>query len=491
MKQIFIFVITFFFCSSVFAQQPTIVIKVIGGENKKISYLLPVDGQFFMDHYTEDTLDANGEIVLPNKETVPGAYNIFYRKRHRLFIEPGQQYKLIIDGRNKEKPAIVEAKYAEAQQALENLSWEQHPQTAGMRLYKADSVFANNKQKVKHTMDSCLQLFEQLYAQHKMSKPFYAYVRSCIKNYYAAVLINTFLIPASKVVYHKDSAGYNAAAIRQVSDYWKEVMKLADPLDPVSMSTDTYQDYLYYLNEFYLSYHEYQLRGKQFVKGIDHPDRHYYNLAQYFTKEPLREYVLTWSLRMLLLETRFQEFIPDLYAKFIKEYPNSKFKADLSAGVEEVKQYYAAAKKNFTANQQFVDNYDSISTVEELVSRFKGKTVYIDLWATWCGPCKAQFAFKKDIDPFFKGKGVDVLYVSVDRANAEQKWKEMIKFYDLEGFHLRASEALVKDIYKVFGNGQSISIPRYAICKDGKIVVDKAKRPQDKNELIKQMESVL
>lgn len=490
MKQLPIFLISLFLCTSLFAQQPAIVIKVIGGENKKIRYTLPVEGKCFPGHGTEDTLDTYGELVLPNKETVAGAYHIFYRKMHRLFVEPGQQYKITIDDKNKENPVVVEAKYGEAEQALARLSWE-FCQTVGLRLYKRDSVFANNKQKVVQLMDSCLQPFERLYAQHKMSKPFYAYTKTCIKNYYGAVLISTILMPATNAVYHKDSAGYNANLLAQLSDNWAEIIKFADPTDPVSMGTDTYSEYFYFFNHFYLSYHHYQLRGKQFDRMVDHPDRHYYNLAQYFTKEPMREYVLACSLKMLLLEARFQEFIPEVYAKFISEYPRSRYKSYLSEGVDNVKQYYATVKKDFTASQQFVQQYDSISTVDELISRFKGKTIYIDLWATWCGPCKEQFAFKKDIDPFLKDKGVDVLYVSVDRANAEQKWKEMIKFYNLEGYHLRASEALTKDIYKVFGNGQSISIPRYAICKDGKLFVDKAKRPQDRDALFKQMESVL
>lgn len=490
MKNLSICLMALFICTSLFAQQPAIVIKVIGGENKKIRYTLPVEGKCFPDYGIEDTLDANGELVLPNNETVEGAYHIFYRKMHRLFVEPGQPYKIIIDDKNKETPVTVEAKYADAEQALARLSWE-FCQTVGLRLYKRDSVFANNKQKVVQSMDSCLQPFERLYAQHKMSKAFYAYVKACIKNYYASVLLNTFIMPATKAVYHKDSAGYDAHSLRQISDHWTEIFKMADPTDPVSMSTDTYQEYFYFFNHFYLSYHLYQLKGKVFEKGVDHPDRHYYNMAQYFTKEPMREYVLACSLKMLLLEAHFQEFIPEIYTKFIGEYPRSKYKNYISEGVDNVKKYYATIKKDFTTSQQFVQQYDSITSVESLLSRFKGKTIYIDLWATWCGPCKEQFAFKKDIDPFLKSKGVDVLYVSVDRANAEKKWKEMIKFYNLEGYHLRASEALVQDIYRVFGSGQGISIPRYAICKDGRLIIDKAKRPQDKEALFKQMESVL
>lgn len=67
----------------------------------------------------------------------------------------------------------------------------------------------------------------------------------------------------------------------------------------------------------------------------------------------------------------------------------------------------------------------------------------------------------------------------------------MIKYYNLEGYHVMASEKLAGDIYKTFGRHNSLMIPRYVICKDGKVILKDAKRPQDKEALFKQVESVL
>jgi len=86
---------------------------------------------------------------------------------------------------------------------------------------------------------------------------------------------------------------------------------------------------------------------------------------------------------------------------------------------------------------------------------------------------------------------VEVLYISLDKAAEENKWKNMIKYYKLEGHHILASEKLTSDIYKVFSNGRGISIPHYAICKDGKIVLSSAKAPSDKGVLYKEIESFL
>jgi thiol-disulfide isomerase/thioredoxin len=163
----------------------------------------------------------------------------------------------------------------------------------------------------------------------------------------------------------------------------------------------------------------------------------------------------------------------------------------LAPGIEKVENFHAAKKNELSPDQRFVANYDSIATVEELLSKFKDKIIYIDMWATWCGPCKAQFEFKKDIDPFLKSKHVDVLYLSIDRESDKQKWINMIKYYNLDGYHVMASEKLVNDIRKVFGRNKDLYIPRYIICKNGKIIVKDARKPQEKDALCKQIESVL
>lgn len=454
--------------------------------------MLPVDGKYIPGFPVEDSLNANGELVLPNKETVAGAYLFYYKRAYRLYVVPGREYKITIDPANKsENPVVVDtAPEPEAELALLKLAWD-FSQIPGLRMYKQDSVFANNKQKVQQLMDSCLQPFDQLYIRHKISKPFYTYAKTCIKNYYGAVLATTLIQPVSNTVYQKDSTGYDAAVLNRLDDNWHEVLKMADVLDPVSMSTDTYQEYFYFYNVFYLNYFLYQIKGHQIVKGVDNGDARFINLELSLTKEPIREYCLATYLRTMILEDRFEIYIPDLYKEFIQQYPHSQYIKFLSDGVEKVKNFYAAVKSDFSTEQHLIPHYDSIQSVDELLSGFKGKTLYIDIWATWCGPCKEQFAFKKDLDAFLKSKGIEVLYISLDRNGSEQKWKDMIKYYNLEGHHIMCAENLSKDIYKVFGNGKSLSIPRYAICKDGKLILSDAKRPGDGSALYKQIESVL
>ncbi|AEW00875.1 hypothetical protein A4D02_13020 [Niastella koreensis] len=490
MKALSICSVALFISSSLAAKEPVIRLKVVGGENKTVSYLRPVEGRYFPELPKEDTLDEKGELTLPNAETVAGAYLFVYNGGYRLYVEPGESYTLTIDNKNKENPVSVEGQQQEAELALLKLNWK-FSQTEGVALYKQDSVFAGNRQKVLHLLDSCMQPFNQLNAAHKISKPFYAYARSLINNYYTSLLASTLIQPIRSAVYNKDSAGYNGAALHRLDGEVQEAMKMINLADPATLMTDTYQEFLYFYQYVYLGYHLPLMKGEPVVRGTDNGDKVFIRLEIDLTKEPVREYTLALYLKTQLIENRFQLYIPDLYREFVGQYPHSRYINLLAAGVDKVKNYYTQSKKELTSDQRFVSNYESIATIEELLSHFKDKVIYIDMWATWCGPCKEQFGFKKDIEPFFKSKGVEVLYISLDRGNDKEKWVNMIKYYNLDGYHVMASEKLAGDIYKTFGKHNTLMIPRYVICKDGKVILKDAKRPQDKTALIKQIESVL
>ncbi|MCU4166034.1 TlpA family protein disulfide reductase [Carboxylicivirga caseinilyticus] len=76
-----------------------------------------------------------------------------------------------------------------------------------------------------------------------------------------------------------------------------------------------------------------------------------------------------------------------------------------------------------------------------------------------------------------------MLYISIDRDIYDIRWKDMIKYYNLAGNHIRANAKLKADLRAKLG---SFGIPRYLIInKQGSIVNNDAPRPSNMEELEK------
>jgi thiol-disulfide isomerase/thioredoxin len=132
--------------------------------------------------------------------------------------------------------------------------------------------------------------------------------------------------------------------------------------------------------------------------------------------------------------------------------------------------------------------YKDVNDKPVSFSDFKGKYVYIDLWATWCGPCKAEIPHMKKIEEDYHGKNIVFISLSLDKPKDNQKWKDFVKKEQLKGIQIMADKDFKSDVAK---NYDVNSIPRFLLFdKAGNIINADALRPSDP-ELRVQLDKLL
>jgi len=112
-------------------------------------------------------------------------------------------------------------------------------------------------------------------------------------------------------------------------------------------------------------------------------------------------------------------------------------------------------------------------------NNFKGSKLYIDLWATWCIPCKVEFKYyDNDLLSFFDKYNITNLFISIDEDEKDTQWKQDIYKLNLKGYHIRANEKLIKSIKEKIFSQEVMSIPRYVLVDEkGEIININANRP--------------
>ena len=102
---------------------------------------------------------------------------------------------------------------------------------------------------------------------------------------------------------------------------------------------------------------------------------------------------------------------------------------------------------------------------------FRGKYVYIDMWATWCGPCQKELPYLKKLAEKYKGRNITFVGLSIDADKA--KWEARVKSGELCGtqLHIGRGSKFQAD-YRISG------IPRFILLDpNGRIVNPDMTRP--------------
>lgn len=211
-------------------------------------------------------------------------------------------------------------------------------------------------------------------------------------------------------------------------------------------------------------------------------------------EEPVLQYYLANYLYWHgFYGNRHYSLVPAL-VDFEKAYPKSVSLDLLHEKIDRLEDRYEMSKMPITADMVIFEDAGAFNSIESVIEKYKGEVLYFDMWASWCAPCKEEFKvrYRQPLNEFIEGKPVRVIYLSIDRDEAQAKWIRDIKRNRLNSINIRTSAKWIPNLLEFLGIpfGKPFGIPRYFIVdKAGKLVNANAPRPSEitllQNELAK------
>lgn len=190
----------------------------------------------------------------------------------------------------------------------------------------------------------------------------------------------------------------------------------------------------------------------------------------------------------------FQNGVGTLYNEellkwFQEKFPDKEHTTILTKLWENKKEKENRKINAFFLEREVINSFEDISNVKEL----EEKAIYIDLWASWCSPCLAQFKYNEQTKKLLGDyKNLIMVYISIDDNENDALWKKQINFHELAGYHIRATKSFVDYLSKRLYEGKSVTIPRYILLdKNGEILNDNLPRPSQTGELKKVLDKCL
>ena len=450
--------------------------KIVGNNISKIEYTTPVKGIFngLMTDSIKPDISGNFQIVIPFEKFGFIVFRPVYKTKPEyktqgfIIAEPGENYTVVIDSNKDNDNFQVSGKN---EIAINQYNKIQNPlfQMIGseIRPFRKDSVASSIHEKIQSQKEKEIAVFKEMYNKGQISGDFLQLVQIDRFCYYAemtALLIQTkfnassnpnakFPKEMAEVYKYKD----------EMKGIWEEAFKTDYAPEELARSPWWFSYYKYYI--YFKGYSNNELT-QQTIKELNDKQLfktfHVNNAAKKYLPASLFEsYFANYIYSDCFLFREVQDFeLVTLYDQFDHDYPNNTYAKYLTPWININKDYQRKINgSEYDKNVKFIVDYQNINNLRDCVKSFKGKKVYIDVWASWCGSCRAEFSKKEKLNELLKSKGIEMLYISMDEDKKEKNWKDLIKYYNLDGYHLRSNKLLSENIKKLQSSGEVFYIP--------------------------------
>lgn len=480
-KIIFCIIILFTISLSVFSAVS--IDGLIKGKKVSIEYYSPIDGFFnVLFNLDEAKIDIRNKFNITKNINEPGFFILFTNGYPIwLFIFPGDKISIEInytDSTSKFPSKInIEGSNAKGHE-LYNSSYSS---TKGFLPFKQffkqlPSSQETLKDNVIRVIDSTMQPFNKLLILKKISFEFYRKIEWDIKSVIAFEAINQF----KRLINEERKMNIDSLLMLHLNnqlDSFKNSLYLK--IDPTNTNILASTSGLIYSDQFFRDIEREKIYSQAiFDSGfVKIKNRQYLG---YITNRRFLESI--WG-NSLCFSFRVGEVNKDELDLFYKYFPQSKFIPFLEAELQQQNSspVIVQGDKKSLHDKIIIIKNEEFNSLDDLLKRFfKGKAVFVDLWATWCVPCIIEIPYIKKLQPLFEKYKVTLLNISIDGKAQKVKWENYIMSKQIEGIHILANENLIDNLKNIISD-YDLPIPRFLfINKKGEILSYDFLRPSDK-----------
>lgn len=466
----------------------TITGKITGTIPDRIEYTLPVNGitYFGFENTVHPDSLGNFKISLPIERACFIELSNEYNAYGTVVAEPGMHYTITINTENKKNGFNIECINKEGQQ-LYNQNANRSMITGHFEVeaekYRKDSITSKIKENIKKSIEEEVAKYKELLNTNIISDDFYNLVTTDRVYFYAGAQSSVAFLN-----YLLSERAQNTLHAEEYSSLWADAFENYPATDQDLM----YSPWFFYFTQSYLRYKEF-IEGDTDTETITEIRKqgrihtHNIDIATKYLSGNQLEYYYAAYLYFEAVNKNYEKELIALFRQFKKNYPSSEYTHFVEPEIAPIMTFYEKQDEPLNERIHILDNDKNINSLKEVVKGLGAKRVYVDVWATWCGPCKKEFQYNSELYELLKKEETAMLYISIDKDERAKKWMEMMKYYQLEGYHIRAGSKLIDDLLRLRGN-DALSIPWHILTDaNGDVIMKYASGPSDIEVLEKQL----
>ena len=187
------------------------------------------------------------------------------------------------------------------------------------------------------------------------------------------------------------------------------------------------------------------------------------------------------SMTLSLVE---QQLIKMPYALAVVKKKNDKY----TALQQSIQKRDISKSASLKSSDEVANMSDGEQILRKLTEPYRGHLVLLDIWGTWCGPCKLALSHSKE--EYERLKDYDLVYLYLANHSTDEAWKNVIKEYNVVGeniFHYNLPEGQQSAIERFLGVH---AWPHYRLINRDGTVLDVNADPRDLEGLAKLLENL-